>query len=88
MKTKITTTTPTGSEVSPYVFVTVLLATLKLAGAITWSWWWVTAPVWLPVALTVAVTVGIIVAVLICGLAICGYSICLYVVNWVKEIFK
>lgn len=24
---------------------------LKLAGVIAWSWWWVTAPLWVPVAL-------------------------------------
>jgi hypothetical protein len=22
---------------------------LKLVGVITWSWWWVTAPLWIPV---------------------------------------
>lgn len=24
---------------------------LKLVGVITWSWWWVTSPLWIPVAL-------------------------------------
>jgi hypothetical protein len=24
---------------------------LKLCGVITWSWWWVLAPLWIPVAL-------------------------------------
>ncbi len=24
---------------------------LKLCNVITWSWWWVTAPIWIPVAL-------------------------------------
>lgn len=24
---------------------------LKLTSIITWSWWWVTAPLWMPVAL-------------------------------------
>ncbi len=23
---------------------------LKLVGVITWSWWWVTAPIWIPLA--------------------------------------
>lgn len=31
---------------------------LKLTGFIEWSWWWVTAPIWIPVALTVAVLAG------------------------------
>ncbi len=26
---------------------------LKLAGAIDWSWWWVTSPLWLPVVVVV-----------------------------------
>ena len=42
---------------------------LKLTGTITWSWWWVLAPVWMPIALIfgffllvgVAVVIGIIV---------------------------
>ena len=28
---------------------------LKLCGVINWSWWWVTAPLWIPVALFVVV---------------------------------
>lgn len=27
------------------------LIALKLAGDITWPWWWVTAPAWIPVAI-------------------------------------
>lgn len=30
--------------------LTILLATLKLTGHITWSWWWVTCPLWAPFA--------------------------------------
>jgi hypothetical protein len=28
---------------------------LKLVGTITWSWWWVTAPLWIPFALVVLI---------------------------------
>lgn len=28
--------------------LTVLFIALKLTGHITWSWWWVFAPLWLP----------------------------------------
>lgn len=28
----------------------IVLATLKLAGLVTWSWWWVTFPLWAPTA--------------------------------------
>jgi hypothetical protein len=27
----------------------VIFLTLKLAGVIDWSWWWVTSPLWIPV---------------------------------------
>lgn len=37
---------------------------LKLTGHITWSWWWVTAPLWIPFAL-----IG---SLLVLGMAIAG----------------
>ena len=43
------------------LFVTFLV--LKLTGVISWSWWWVTAPLWIPVALVV----GILLLVAIIG---------------------
>ena len=36
-----------------------IFLTLKLTNYITWSWWWVTSPLWIPVAL-VMVMAGII----------------------------
>lgn len=27
---------------------------LKLCGVISWSWWWITAPVWIPIAIIFA----------------------------------
>jgi len=38
----------------------VVFVTLKLAGVITWSWWWVTAPFWGPVVLFVIALVALI----------------------------
>lgn len=32
----------------------VLFITLKLCGVIAWSWWWVTAPIWIPLAIIVS----------------------------------
>ena len=39
----------------------VVFLVLKLIGVITWSWWWVTSPLWilLVLGLIVAVFVGI-----------------------------
>ena len=28
--------------------VLIAFIALKLAGAVSWSWWWVTAPAWIP----------------------------------------
>ena len=39
---------------------------LKITGAITWSWWWVLAPIWAPVALGLII---LIIAVIIAALA-------------------
>lgn len=45
------------------VLATVLFVTLKINGAIDWSWWWVTVPVWGSLALAVlTVVVAIIIA--------------------------
>lgn len=45
------------------VFIVFLV--LKLLGKITWSWWWVTAPLWGPIALFVGIS---IIALAIAGL--------------------
>lgn len=34
----------------------VIAIALKLLGVVTWSWWLVTAPIWVPVALVLVVT--------------------------------
>jgi len=33
----------------------VVFLTLKLTKTIAWSWWWVTAPLWIPFAITIVV---------------------------------
>lgn len=40
-----------------------IFMTLKLTGHITWSWWWVTAPLWGPFA----AIIGILIIFLIIG---------------------
>lgn len=39
----------------------VLFLALKLLGVITWSWWWVTAPLWIGVIVWVIVVIGVLV---------------------------
>jgi len=35
-------------------FMFLIFLTLKLCKVITWSWWWVTAPLWMPFSVVVA----------------------------------
>ena len=37
------------------IILFVVFLVLKLCNVIDWSWWWVTAPLWIPVALFIAV---------------------------------
>jgi hypothetical protein len=41
-----------GISLGTVLFIIFLI--LKLTGTITWSWLWVTAPLWIPVAIVVA----------------------------------
>lgn len=52
--------TNTGISLGTVLFIVFLV--LKLCGTITWSWWWVTAPLWIPagLALIIIVLVAII----------------------------
>lgn len=48
----------------------VVFLVLKLTGNISWSWWWVTSPLWIPIALLGSifiVAVFIIILLLIFG---------------------
>lgn len=38
-----------GLGISMILFLIFMI--LKLCGVITWSWWWVTAPLWIPLSI-------------------------------------
>jgi hypothetical protein len=42
---------------------------LKLCNVIDWSWWWVTAPLWIPVVLFVATCVIMFIVGIFIGIA-------------------
>lgn len=44
-----------GGGFSGLLFIAFLI--LKLCNVITWSWWWVTAPLWMPVAFILVVSI-------------------------------
>jgi hypothetical protein len=41
---------------------------LKLTAVITWSWWWVTAPLWGPFALFLSIVLGVLGLAIVFGL--------------------
>lgn len=45
----------------------IVFLVLKLIGTITWSWWWVTAPLWGPAAIVTAIVLCIFLLTLIFG---------------------
>lgn len=36
----------------------VILTVLKITNIITWSWWWVTVPIWMPFLLALIAVAG------------------------------
>jgi hypothetical protein len=48
-----------GNWFFPVLFLVFLV--LKLTGVIAWSWWWVTAPLWIPLVIAILVTIGLVV---------------------------
>jgi len=62
-----TTITVGGTSFLNLLFLVFL--SLKLTNVISWSWWWVTAPLWGPVALAiVTIVVGVMLVVISAGL--------------------
>lgn len=58
MSTQKTTNGGNGIGFGTVLFIVFL--TLKLTGVIAWSWWWVTAPLWIPAAVIVLVLVLVV----------------------------
>jgi len=42
---------------NPFDLLTIVFVVLKLTGVIAWSWWWVTAPLWVPYAIILVILV-------------------------------
>lgn len=45
--------TGAGGGLSTLLFLVFLI--LKLTGVIAWSWWWVTAPLWIPFVIVIII---------------------------------
>ena len=49
----------TNTGISVYTTLFLIFLILKLTGNITWSWWWVTSPLWIPVLLVISIMIVI-----------------------------
>jgi uncharacterized membrane protein YciS (DUF1049 family) len=52
------------------VFIVFLILKLAEIGVVaTWSWWWVTAPLWIPSCIVIAIllAIGSVAAAVLCG---------------------
>ncbi len=59
-------TTSTGIGLSGLVFIVFLVLKLAEIGQVaTWSWWWVTSPLWIPVLLVFGIMALIGIAAII-----------------------
>ncbi len=59
-------TTQTGG-IGFFGLLAIVFITLKLMGYITWSWWWVLAPLWAPLAVVLAIFAIIVIFALAFG---------------------
>lgn len=46
--------------------LTIIFVIFKLLGKITWSWWWVFAPVWIELGIVVIILIVYLIIALIC----------------------
>lgn len=56
--------TASGSGITFLGLLAIVFITLKLCNVITWSWWWVTAPLWGGLALWAAIATIIMIVYL------------------------
>ena len=65
----------------PLFLLFLVFLVLKLTEVITWSWWWVTAPLWIPPAITIGLT-GLVLAL---GIAVALIAAPIYFIVYLSK---
>lgn len=47
--------------ISALELLCIVFVVLKLCSVITWSWWWVLAPVWIPIGITLIICIIVLI---------------------------
>ena len=50
-----------GNGIGLGTILAIVFPVLKLCGVISWSWWWVFAPIWIPIGIAIIAGVAIII---------------------------
>lgn len=50
-----------GNQIGFCSLLALLFITLKLTGVITWSWWWVLAPIWIPALIGIVIFIIVLI---------------------------
>lgn len=53
----------------------VVFLTLKLIGIVGWSWWWVTAPLWIPAGLSLVFVLGALLLTLVAAIGVACFGL-------------
>ena len=68
MSDKPTVSVNLGALGSPAFILFIVFLVLKLCDKIDWSWFWVTAPLWIPFGIVAVIFIGVLMALLVAKL--------------------
>lgn len=57
------------NEVDIIIVLFIVFLILKLSNVIDWSWWWVTAPLWMPAVLLLVLLAFVVIIAIIEGVS-------------------
>jgi len=60
----------------------IVFIVLKLIGYITWSWWWVTCPLWISIAILLAILLFMLASLIVACIVVGVGIIIAYLKKW------